>query len=282
MKYRANLKAKGGDLKIGNDMEFAAYVEKRIVKNKYSPGAVLGEIKAKGKKFKTTISKTTLYRYIENGVFLTLSNKHLPVKGGRKKKSEKKEQKSAPKGTSIEKRPPEIAERSTFGNWEMDCVEGKKKTKETLLVLTERLTRDEIVRLMKDKTADSVTSELDALERELGSEKFALLFRSITIDNGSEFSDCEGMERSINGGTRTKVYYCHPYSAYERGSNENCNKLIRRHFPKGTSFKGVSREIIKKLEKWINNYPRGIFGYHSSGELFRQYVAEIDAILAPK
>ncbi len=164
----------------------------------------------------------------------------------------------------------------------MDCVEGKKKTKETLLVLTERLTRDEIVRLMKDKTADSVTSELDALERELGSEKFALLFKSITIDNGSEFSDCEGMERSINGGTRTKVYYCHPYSAYERGSNENCNKLIRRHFPKGTSFKGVSKEIIQKLEKWVNNYPRGIFGYVSSGELFRQYVAEIDTILVQK
>jgi IS30 family transposase len=270
-KKQENLRAKGADLKIGHDMEFASYLEYKVSVDKYAPGAILGEIKCKGLKFHTTISKTTFYRYIENGVFLTLTNKDLPVKRNKTSHKYNKVQKASrpPNGESIEKRPDEIAERSTFGNWEMDCVEGKKGTKKTLLVLTERKTRNEIIRIMKDKTAASVVKALDALEREHGPELFAQVFRTITVDNGTEFSDCKGMEKSIlPGRNRTKLYFCHPYSSYERGSNENQNKMIRRHFPKGYDFTKTTTAEIRKLEKWINSYPRKIFDFYTSADLY--------------
>ena len=89
-KYRENLAAKGPGLKIGNDIELAEYIENKIVNEKYSPGAVLGEIKHKGITFSVTISKTTLYSYIDKGIFLHLTNKDLPVKKNEKKKYDKK------------------------------------------------------------------------------------------------------------------------------------------------------------------------------------------------
>ena len=252
-KKQDNLRAKGGDLKIGNDVEYANYLEYKVCVEKYAPGAILGEIKRNGLQFQTSISKTTFYRYIESGVFLTLTNKNLPIK---KNKTEHKydrvqRAKRPPRGESIKKRPEEIATRLTFGHWEMDCVEGKKGTRKTLLVLTERKTRNEIIRLMNDKTAASVIKALNALEKQLGSELFAQVFQTITVDNGSEFSDYEGIEKSLihKGHKRTKVYFCHPYSAYERGSNENQNRMVRRHYPKGYDFTNTTPAEIRKLEK---------------------------------
>lgn len=97
---------------------------------------------------------------------------------------------------------------------------------------------------------------------------FKNVFRSITVDNGCEFQDFNGIERSIyTKSKRTQVYYCHP-SSYERGSNENQNKLIRRHYPKGTSFDSLKQSDVDKLQGWINNYPRKIFDYHCSSDLF--------------
>lgn len=271
------LRAKGPDLKIGNDYSYAEYLENKIAIEKYSPGAALGEIKHKKLKFKTTISKTTLYRYIHDGVFLVLSNDDLPLKNHRKHKNNEDKKASKPsRGDSIEKRPDEISERKFFGDWEMDCVEGKKKTKKTLLVLAERKTRNGIVCLMPDKTAASVKAALDKIEEKLGTNTFMRVFHSITVDNGVEFSDCKGIEYSRTGKQRTKLYYCHPYSAYERGSNENLNRLIRRHYPKGYDFTHTTLEEIAKLEDWLNNYPREMFGFQSAKDLYEPYV---DAIL---
>lgn len=276
-KYRENLKAKGAGLKIGNDHEYAAYLEYKVSAEKYAPGAVLGEIKRKGIIFDTTISKTTFYRYIDDGVFLTLTNKDLPVKRNKdKRKYDRVKPNRAPKGKSIEKRSEEIASRESFGNWEMDCVEGKKGTKKTLLVLTERKTRREIIRLLKDKTSASVVKAIDEIEKEYGASSFRQIFRTITVDNGSEFQDYKGIESSaLNKEDRTSVFFCHPYSSYERGSNENQNKMIRRHYPKGYDFSDVSPADIRKLEKWINNYPREIFGYYSSTDLYEACINEL-------
>ena len=272
-KNQANLRAKGAPLKIGSDHEYAQYIEYKIRVEKYSPRAVLGEIKRQGVEFSTSISAPTLYRYIEQGVFLTITNDNLPVKRNKSTRKYKKVRAArASKGESIEKRPAEIAERTTFGHWEMDCVEGKKGTKKTMLVLTERYTRYEIIRIMKDHTAASVVKALNGIERAYGAD-FYKIFQSITIDNGSEFSDYEGLEQSCRRvGTRTKVYYCHPYSSYERGSNENQNKMIRRHYPKGVSFERVTPADTRRLEKWINNYPRGIFNYSTSADLYEACV----------
>ena len=109
-----------------------------------------------------------------------------------------------------------------------------------------------------------------------GAERFSTIFKSITFDNGSEFADCAGIERSVygKGRKRTKAYYCHPYSAYERGTNENINKMIRRFLPKGTDFRKVTAVYIHRVESWINNYPREILGFETSGSLFERYVAE--------
>lgn len=274
-KYRENLAAKGADLKIGTDLEFAQYIEYKIIKEKYSPAAVLGEIKEKGICFKTTICVSTCYNYIEKGIFLHLTNKDLPVKGKKKKRRHNRvKQKRRSAGESIENRPAEILTREEFGHWEMDCVEGSKRSRKTLLMLSERKTRDEIVIPIKAKTSENVVAALDALEKNWRN-LFPLVFKSITVDNGSEFADVEGMEKSIFGGRRTQFYYCHAYSSWERGTNENINKMARRHYPKGTNFEKYPDEELLKLNEWINNYPRRIFGYHCSAEMFNNEIAAL-------
>nr|WP_320917156.1 IS30 family transposase [Enterocloster bolteae] len=268
---------KGRALKIGNDRELAECIEDKIVNEKYSPEAALAEIAKGDREFKTTISVRTLYRYIDNGIFLKLTNKELPIKGKRKSHNKKvKVQKRASAGESIENRPKEVENREIFGHWEMDTVKGKRGvTKSCMLVLTERKTRDEIVIKMKDQGAASVVEALDRLERKWG-DVFGKVFRSITVDNGVEFSDYEGMERSVFGeGKRTFVFYCHPYSSWERGTNENNNRLIRRHIPKGVDFDDRTDEEIAYIEEWINNYPRGIFEYKTSAELFNEELQKL-------
>lgn len=206
---------------------------------------------------------------------MKLTNKDLPVKPHKKRPYHKvKKMKRPPRGESIENRPAEIDARDTFGHWEMDTVYSAKKTsKKTLLVLTERLTRKEIIEPIKDRTAESVIKGFDRIERRYGA-LFRKVFRSITVDNGTEFSDVERLERSaIRKGPRTKFYYCHPYCSCERGSNENQNKMIRRRYPKGTDFGKVTAAAIKKLEEWVNNYPRAIFGWKTAEMLFQEYVA---------
>lgn len=115
------------------------------------------------------------------------------------------------------------------------------------------------------------------MERKCGARRFRAIFKSITFDNGSEFSAAEVLERSAVNKTipRTKVYYCHPYSSWERGSNENANSMIRRRHPKGTDFSKVSAAEIAATEEWINNYPRKILGYKSSEVMFRECLREI-------
>lgn len=274
-KYREHLAAKGAELKIGKDFKLAQYIEKKITVDKYSPEAVLGEIKVKGICFNTTICMKTLYNYIDKGVFLKLTNKNLPIKSNKTKRTYRRikaKRKSA--GISIEMRPKEILDRKEFGHWEMDCVEGAKRTKKTLLVLSERKTRNEIVIPIKSKTAACVVSALNALEKSY-KRLFPKVFKTITVDNGVEFSDTVGIEASIFGGQRTSVYYCHPYSSWERGTNENINRMVRRHYPKGTNFERYPNKELCKLNEWINEYPRKIFHFHSSQEMFDKELLDI-------
>ncbi len=279
-KAEENLKARGTQLKIGNDIEFANYIEEKIINDDYSPAAVLGELKAQGREgeFSVTICVTTLYSYIDKGIFLKITNKNLPVKKNKKRKYNKVEKQArAAAGDSIEKRPKEVETREEFGHWEMDTVKGKRgKSKNSLLVLTERKTRNEIIFKLPDCTAASVVSALDRLEVKWG-KMFSQVFKTITVDNGSEFADCEGIERStlVAGEKRTKTYYCHPYSSYERGTNEVTNKLIRRHIPKGTNFDDKTEEEVRHIEDWMNDYPRRIHGYHSAAEVFEEELAKM-------
>ena len=95
-------------------------------------------------------------------------------------------------------------------------------------------------------TDTNTVQAINAIARKLG-PLFPTLFKSITMDNGSEFSDALGIEYH-QGQQRTTIFYCHPYSSYERGSNENANKLIRRHIPKGQSMTKISKNKIKAVQ----------------------------------
>ena len=108
-------------------------------------------------------------------------------------------------------------------------------------------------------------------------KNWKIIFKSITFDNGTEFAAAEELERScVNKRLpRTKVYFCHPYSSWERGTNENTNGMIRRRFPKGTNFAAVTNAQIAQAENWINNYPRKILGYKSSEIVFRECLREL-------
>ena len=166
-----------------------------------------------------------------------------------------------------------MKDRETFGHWEMDSVMGCRSSKAALVVLTEHLTRYGLIFRVPDHTMESVVRVLDRLERRMGKD-FRQVFQSITVDNGSEFQDCAGMERSLRRRTpRTRIYYCHPYSASERGSNENMNRIVRRFFPKGTSFDEVTAAQVAQAEDWMNNYPRAILGWRSAGALFEEHLA---------
>lgn len=256
-RYEANLRAKGPELKIGNDYELADYLIAKIRDEKYSPEAAIGEAEVKGWPFKTHICASTAYNYIRGEIFgdeLTVSM--LPQHGKRHQPERPAgSMPRKPAGRSIEDRPEHINDRSTFGHWEMDSVESCQGVSNTYIVMTERKTRWELIIPSPDKTAASVVAAIDGLEAKYG-DLFPKVFRSITCDNGCEFADAAGIERSASGkGTRTEVYYCHPYRPSERGSNENQNGLIRRHLPKGTDLSTVSYEETKRIEDWLNNYP---------------------------
>ena len=278
-RYQAHLREKGPNLKIGKDHELAEYIERTIIDKDCSPAAVYGYAREEGRMFKTHISVPTIYSYIKKGVFLNLTQKALPRHGVHKgdyKKVKTKGPTRAPAGESIEKRPEEVKTREEFGHWEMDTVVSARPGKAAILVLTERLTRNEITAKLPDKSAASVVQALDDLEKEWG-ELFPRVFQTITVDNGSEFADCPGIERSILAeGSRTKCYYCHPYSSYERGSNENLNKMIRRWLPKGTNFDEIGAEVIQTITNWLNNYPRKILGFLPASAVFQE---QMDALL---
>lgn len=264
--------SKGPMLKIGNDYKLVNEIERLIIEEKMSPYAAAETIKNSGN-FKTTISYKTIYNYIDEGLFPNLSSKHLPVKKETKKRNYDKVRTAINnrKGISISQRSEEIESREEYGHWEMDTVVGKKGTNTVLLVLTERQTRQEIIRKIKSKSQYCVVKEIDKLERKIGAKTFRETFKTITCDNGCENLDFEGIERSVlTKQKRTSVYYAHPYSAWERGSNENANKLIRRFIPKGSDIGEFSHERIKMIEHWINNYPRRLFNGLSSNMLIQQ------------
>ena len=267
-----NMTACGAPLKLGNDFDFVHYVEKRVLVDRISPHAVCGEIK-RNKPCKTVVSKTTMYRYIAQGLFMNIRLLDLPMYK-RKKHYRKAIAKRPPKGMSIEQRPVEILKRDKFGHWEMDCVVGKQRTRNVLLVLTERLTRYEIVMRMPNRKAATVIEYIDKLERKYG-KRFRKLFKSITVDNGSEFADFTGLEKSVYGGRRTTVYYCHPYTSCERGTNERINRDIRRWIPKGMDISKYTDKQIKAVESWVNAYPRELFDFGTSAEAFATALASL-------
>lgn len=246
-----------------------------MVDEKFSAEAVLLYIKTHPDECKFSVeikSVNTIYSYIDRGFFERLTRFHLPqrFRKHKSKKSVVRVNTKQKKKRTIEERPREIESRSTIGDWEMDTVKSSKKIKASALVLTERKTRMEIIEPLKQGTIKEVVKALNKIERTVGIE-FTRLFRTVTTDNGSEFKNAKMLEKScIARGKRFEHYYCHSYSSWERGSNENNNKLIRRFIPKGKNIGDYTRDEIKKIQTWINNYPRKMFDGKSSRDLLEE------------
>lgn len=249
--------AKGMEIKLGSRYDYAALISRRI-RDGESPDSIVGDLRRKGE---WTVSTPTLYRYIELGFIPQITNKNLLVKSRRRKRTyHHVKAAKPPRGVSIESRPDSINDRSTFGHWEMDLVIGKAQ-KCPLLVLTERQTRFEIIRKLTSKTTDSVITAIDHIVNRYPYRTF----QTITVDNGPEFADYQTMKLYAE-----EIYYCHPYSSYERGSNENCNSVIRRFLPKGTSFVPVTQKQCDSIAETINNMHRKILGYRTAAECFAE------------
>ena len=272
-KYDNNMSNCGRNLLIGNNLELASRLDDLMYIEKYSPYSAYQIVKQERNDINFCLS--TLINYRDNDVLLHTSKELRIYKMSKKTREKRQGKKNNAHKQLIDDRDREVLKRDSFGHWELDTVVGKQGTKQVLLVLTERKTRDEIVIMLKDQGAASVVDALDRLERKWG-DMFYKVFRSITVDNGVEFSDYEGMERSaLKEEKRTFVFYCHPYSSWERGTNENNNRLIRRHIPKGVDFEDTTDEEIKYIETWINNYPRGIFDFKTSAELFDEELQKL-------
>ena len=191
--------------------------------------------------FETSICTKTVYNYIDKGIFAGISNRDLWVKKDGRKRDYRKRSIVALNnkyGKSITERPKEADERTEQGHWEIDLVVGKQGTKPVILTLVERKTRKSLYVLVRNKTQKEVVAAIKRAKRRVKGD-FSEVFKSITADNGSEFLDSEAIKKATKCG---EVYYAHPYSSWERGSNENGNRILRRFVPKGTDIGKLTRE----------------------------------------
>ncbi len=270
--YERKVTKRRHSLKIEKYKDIADYIQEKISKDKYSPDAIIGQIKREGKKFKGLICTKTLYNYIGKGVFEGITNADLWEKLKRRRRKYRQVSRISLKNKgsrSIEERPEAVNNRLEYGHWEGDCIVGTRGIirKDGLFTLSERMTREQIIVKIESLTQEAILRALNKLETNYGGY-FRDKFKSITLDNGREFLDWEGIEKNpLNGQKRTLVYFAHPYSAWERGTNENQNRMIRRFVPKGTDISKLSDKDIEKIEKWMNNYPRKILGYKTANEL---------------
>lgn len=262
-----NQTAKGRPIKLGNHHDYAHRLENLMLgvqpdgsrdkRKRCSPYAALAIAGKEG--FQISVCTTTLYSYIEKGVFLHLTNKDLWQKWKRRKRKYHPVQRVAHAHLpSIEARPQVINNRAEPGHWEMDLVIGqKKKGAAALLTMTERQSRREIIMKVKDKKAASIVAALSQIDPER--------IRSITTDNGPEFLQYREIRQLLHG---AEVYYCHSYAAWEKGTNENHNRMIRRWYPKGTDFTQIDQAELNDLAEWMNRYPRRVLGGRTPEEAY--------------
>lgn len=269
--YEANIRRGKSKKKMKDCKNFIEYIEREVLVNKRSFDAARGRALRKGMfKIEETVSVPTLYRYCERGL-LKVRNIDLPEKVSRKVKKEYLPRKHKRlSGTCIEKRTVDmnIENREEFGHWEIDLIIGKVKGDAVLLTLTERKTRKEIIRKLRGKKVEYVMKALEDIRK--NTKYSGHVFKSITTDNGLEFSRLYELESK-----NIRVYYAHPYSSWERGSNERANRIIRRFVRKGEAISRWSGKRLALVEHWINTLPRKMFDYQTPEELYQMELERI-------
>lgn len=266
IKYENKRKNSGRKIKLVECSNAIKYIENKILKEKWSPDAAVGRFKLENKE-ENCVSTKTVYNYIDLGLMKVKPIDLLfKVKLKNKRKIVKKNKRIL--GQSIEKRAASINDREEVGHWEIDTVLGQRRKSSVLMTLTERKTRMEMIVKIPSKTSQSVQQALLDIKKSYAGE-FDNIFKSITCDNGSEFNFNEDFKSQID----VELFYSHPYSSFERGTNENHNGIIRRFIPKGKSIDDVSNENIERVCYWINTLPRKILNYKTPLELFSSFVA---------
>ena len=268
--YEENRQNCGSKNKLIACAQLVEYVEGKVLgAEKWSPDAAIGYAKANNLFPGQEFSTKTFYNWIDDGL-VKVKNIDLLLKVRLKPKRPRKERKKK-LGKSIEERPAEVETREEFGHWEGDGIVGKSG-KGQLITLVERKLGIGLIFNVGNRESDKIVNVVDCLQEKYG-KFFSLIFKTITLDNGSEFSDSENIEK----GGRTAAFYAHPYSSFERGTNENWNGIVRRFIPKGSGFDSLSDTDLQRIMHYINTLPRKRFGYRSPLDLWNEQINDIMA-----
>ncbi len=210
-----------------------------------------------------SISHEAIYRHIYTRPQASLNKKliKLLVREKTRRRTPKKRRGTGSKiinQVSIDNRPKHIELRQEIGHWEGDLVIGKGH-KSAIGTIVERKTRFTLILKLKSKKANEVAKEFSKILNKLN----PLFKKTMTYDNGIEMA----RHQKITQNTGMKIYFAHPYSSWERGTNENTNGLIRRYLPKGTDFNKIDEKQLRIIQEKLNNRPRKIIGYKTPKEM---------------
>lgn len=225
----------------------------------WSPEQISGKMKRDGKEDR--ICHETIYRFIYDESYCKREKLHQYLRRGKKKRTKWKgrgtKKSKIPNRTSISKRPEVANERSEFGHWEGDSViYPNKKAINTVNELKTGLVEfTKLERKTADLTAKAMISKLRDYET-----------KTLTLDNGTEFTNHEDVTKEIG----VVTYFCHPYSSWERGANENANGLLRGYLPKRYNIDELTQGELDDIAKELNNRPRKRLGYMTPAEAYQQ------------
>lgn len=259
--------------KLDKDTRLRAYVLKNL-KRQWSPDQIAKTMKKEYPLDESMrISPETIYAYIyilpRGELKQTLIQALRQERAYRRKRKTPAQKEQEHRGKiadmlSIEERPKEVADRVIPGHWEGDLIIGKNK-RSAIGTLVERTTRYTIIVPLKAKDAPSVRK---AYAKEIGTLPGELR-KTLTYDQGKEMSEHKKFTLSTN----MQVYFAHPGSPWERGTNENTNSLIRQYFPKGTDFRIIPPREIKRVQRLLNTRPRRSLEYSTPQEQMDNLVA---------
>lgn len=214
------------------------------------------------------VSPETIYAYLyvlPKGVLkkelLTCLRRERKRRHKRKRAGEPMIERKIADMLSIEERPAEVADRIVPGHWEGDLLIGKNR-QSALGSLVERTTRTTILVPLQNRTAETVRKAFAKEAKKLPAQ----MRLSMTYDQGREMAE----HKLFTKATQMQVYFAHPASPWERGTNENTNGLVRQFFPKGTDFSKISRREVKHVQHLLNGRPRKVLNWATPYEVFNK------------
>lgn len=258
-----------GEYKLRKYKKMAEFIEEKIKKDKWAPDAIVGYMEKHNyfnREGFESITTPTVYNAIRYRIINVKIEDTRRMKYKTEYNYHKNDLPESKTEYSINNRPEEINKREYFGHFELDTVVGTNKGKhECLMTLTERKTRYEIIFKLEGKNAEEVVRKFNKM-KDFMKRNYNKIFKSITTDNGNEFSDFLNIIKD----TKTKIYFCHPYCSGEKGTNERHNGMIRYFIPKGTLIENYSYKDINEIAEWMNNYPRKILNYKTPLEALQE------------